>query len=49
MNAEIARIALEFMKRVQLNGAEVQAYQAVVATLSQYAQEEQDDGGQADE
>ena len=50
MNGEIARIALEFMKRVQLNGAEVQAYQAVVATLSQYVQEEQqDDGGQADE
>jgi hypothetical protein len=52
MNGEIARIALEFMKRVQLNGAEVQAYQAVVATLSQYAnqeEEQQDDGGQADE
>ena len=51
MNGEIARIALEFMKRVQLSGAEVQAYQAVVATLTQYAthEEEQDDGGQADE
>lgn len=50
MNSEIAKIALQFMSRVQLTGNEVQAYQAVVATLSQYAQEEQkDDGGQEDE
>jgi hypothetical protein len=51
MNSEIARIALQFMQRVQLNGSEVQAYQAVVAVLNQYAnqEEQQDDGGQADE
>ena len=51
MNQEIARIALKFMQRVQLTGNEVQAYQAVVAVLTQYAnqEEQQDDGGQADE
>lgn len=38
MNHEIAGIALEFMKRVQLTGQEVQAYQAVVASLSRLAQ-----------
>jgi hypothetical protein len=41
MNAEIAKIALQFMARVQLTGNEVQAYQAVVAALTQYANQEE--------
>jgi len=52
MNKEIARMALEFMKRVQLTGQEVQAYQAVVAVLTQYAnhaEEAQHEPGQANE
>jgi hypothetical protein len=51
MNAEVARIALQFMGRVQLTGNEVQAYQAVVAAITQYAnqEEQKDGGGQSDE
>ena len=51
MNKELAGIALEFMKRVQLSGQEVQAYQAVVAALTNLASQEeaQHESGQANE
>ena len=50
MNGELAKIAIQFLQRVQLTGQEVQAYQAVVAALSQLAsQEEVVDEGQTDE
>ncbi len=51
MNSELAKIAMQFMQRVQLTGNEVQAYQAVVAALSNLANQEeaQYESGQANE
>lgn len=38
MKPEIARIAIELMKRVQLSGAEVEAYTAVMLALQEEAE-----------
>lgn len=37
MNPEIAAIAIQFLKRVQLAGAEVEAYTAVITALQKIA------------
>ena len=39
MSPEIAKAALEFLKRVQLTGAEVAAFNAVVQALIEAAQQ----------
>ena len=41
MDANIARITIEFLKRVQLTGAEVDAYVAVMNALTAEAAKEE--------
>ena len=45
MNANIANVALQFLKRVNLNAEEINAFQAVQAALSQVINQEQNQTG----
>lgn len=42
MNSNIAKAALAFLQRVQLQGSEVEAYMAVRAALSDFVKEEEE-------
>ena len=42
MNSNLAKAALAFLQRVQLQGSEVEAYMAVRAALSDFVKEEEE-------
>lgn len=47
MTSELAKLALQFMQRVQLQGAEVPAFNAVCASLREVAEKTACDTSQA--